>query len=186
MFAHLRARHCTRALSRSTTRSLATVQSGVPNNQNDNSTPQRTFGSHSVRVDPNHGLFRFFRKKMVDGSAHYETVETPGLTITGSYTHAFQRRSSLSINRQILDSTRATAKKLFGLAHPLVCGSTGTQSTGNAERRGASIGCDESIRVHLATQGFAGEPYGADTSVAGSCCFGASVPQNNGAHKIRS
>jgi hypothetical protein len=93
MFACLRAHRLGRALSRETTRSLATVQSSVPaplnNNQNDDGTPQRTFGSHSIRVDPNHGLFRFFRKKEVDGSVRYETVETPDIRITGSYAHAF-------------------------------------------------------------------------------------------------
>ncbi|KAH8104582.1 MRP-L47-domain-containing protein [Cristinia sonorae] len=84
------------------TRSFASVLSSVPttaktapkvtpeNPQNGQLRPQL-----NISVDPNHGLYAFFRKKEVDGVVKYDTVEAPEpMTTSRAWTAAELRRKS--------------------------------------------------------------------------------------------
>ena len=90
MLVPLRAAHLSRTLPRITTRHLATVQSSVPaplHTHDNGTTPQRSSGlhhRHRIPVDPHHGLYHFFRQKVVDGAVRYETVESPDIKLTGT------------------------------------------------------------------------------------------------------
>lgn len=61
-------------------RTFATVVPSVPATTDAQASPQKqTDGRQrphmNVPVDPNHGLYAFFRKVEKDGKVHYETVE---------------------------------------------------------------------------------------------------------------
>lgn len=78
-----------------------------------------------IKVDPNHGLWAFFRKKEVDGVVKHETLEArESLTESGAChlgcIHV-ARADSLWTGRTTLACCRAQAEELQGLAYALVC-----------------------------------------------------------------
>lgn len=82
-----------------------------------------------IPVNPNHGLYAFFRKKEKDGKTFYDTVEPADMTVDKSGTFVVHGcmmcaltdcASWLTTCRPFVDSCGAQAKEFQGLAHVVV------------------------------------------------------------------
>ena len=110
-----------------------------------------------IEVNPNRGLYAFFRKKEKDGKVSYETVEPADMTADKSGTscllacllvmcadlcpwHSALPILSLWCGRSCVDGGRAEAKELQGPAHAVVRRAPGAESARDAASGGEETG----------------------------------------------
>ncbi len=121
-----------------------------------------------IPVNPNHGLFAFFRKKEKDGKTFYDTVESADMTADKSgalrgllLSNAFADGPRVTAySRSFMDSCGAQAKEFQGPAHAVV------PRTSRAEFACDTAGGGSENRRERADSWFVGE------GVPGTClCF---------------
>ena len=102
-----------------------------------------------IKVNPNHGLYGFFRRTEEGGEVKYDTLESMNSTAAKSGTsHSVACKTWTSLTtiallaaahravRPFMDGCRASSEKLHGLAHSVVCLASGAQSPRHAVPRG--------------------------------------------------
>ena len=95
-----------------------------------------------VEVNPNHGLWAFFRRKEQDGKVSYETVEPMDVVEdkSGTSQHTLHLRRVFKLGlvnrRSGMDSGGVEAEELQGPAHAVVCRLAGAEPARDAAGRG--------------------------------------------------
>ena len=143
-------------------------------------TPEGHLRPHyGIEVNPNHGLYAFFRKKEKDGKVSYETVEPADMTAdkSGAFCllacllltcadlcpwHSALPILSVWCGRSCVDGGRTEAEELQGSAHAVVCRAPGAEPACDAASGGEETG-RERADSRLVGEGVQGMSYRASS-----------------------